>query len=358
MKNTIRIIFVLLAACGSASLLGARETEQEIAFRPAEYKVPSATFFRNGSTVYVAFDIVVPAHCLRSGEALVITPQIDNGSHSVILPSISLEGYNYRMIRRAKTPREQADDPHTYLTHIAYRGRQVTLHYQTSVLYTDKMNGSKLYAVRETVSCCGRGGTLIAPVQRRLLNGTAITSTTQSPAPAPPAQQESWGFGDSYTENFGNRSVFKLNSEEIDPAVLKGAYAAFVDKVKRMTHKGATLTNIFVNTTASPEGLVSRNAELALQRGKVMSNMIVKDLGVDPSMVVMSDKAENWDGLEAAVEVSDLPNKKQVLNVIRTVEPLEERKAALKRLDNYQAILDIIYTLRNCTVTVFYITKE
>ena len=122
----------------------------------------------------------------------------------------------------------------------------------------------------------------------------------------------------------------------------------------------ATITSLSIKGYASPEGTYKGNAYLAENRAKALLNY-VKDRydlsGVDLSV---DFEPEDWEGLEAAIEEGNLPDKEELLAIIRADEPADwdAREWKLKALNggtSYKILLRDVYpALRHSDYRVNY----
>lgn len=91
----------------------------------------------------------------------------------------------------------------------------------------------------------------------------------------------------------------------------------------------------------SPEGSYSFNQRLSKNRLNALKNYIQSRLPIPDSIFVQESRGINWIDLIALVEESDMPNKEDMLHILRDVPEIEEvdgrvtypRKKAMEQLD-------------------------
>ncbi len=116
---------------------------------------------------------------------------------------------------------------------------------------------------------------------------------------------------------------------------------------------------------SSPEGGYARNVELADGRCNNFKKYLAERFPIDAVRYAQVGWiAEDWAGLEMAVEKSNISQKEEVLSVIRNRRfDYDQREEALKQIypwsSVYRVLLDEIFPqLRRIEVTVSYIEEE
>ncbi len=107
---------------------------------------------------------------------------------------------------------------------------------------------------------------------------------------------------------------------------------------------------ILIKGYASPDGPQDWNVTLSKNRAKVVANFVSRELrrrGLKqarvPDFFEQMNTPEDWEGLRREIEKSDLPaNQKQaVLNILASNMSLDEKEAALRKADAWQALVDV-----------------
>lgn len=128
--------------------------------------------------------------------------------------------------------------------------------------------------------------------------------------------------------------------------------------------ENAKISHIVLAGYASPEGAVQLNQKLGYDRAVSLRSYIVKNTGVDASLIDIHNGGVDWLGLRAAVEESDMPGRQEVLDIIDNVPIWDPkvgkgRHGTLMRLNggrtyNYM-MKNIFPDLRNATyIRIYY----
>ncbi len=88
----------------------------------------------------------------------------------------------------------------------------------------------------------------------------------------------------------------------------------------------ATITAITITGYASPEGTSAANLAISGYRAQALRNYIGATYGLPADLFIVREMGEDWYGLEEMVVQSDLPQREQVLAVIRGTDNLDRRE--------------------------------
>ena len=115
--------------------------------------------------------------------------------------------------------------------------------------------------------------------------------------------------------------LYSINRADIKTSELKAAdiaalkdYVAMVALNDRMAVKGVTTSSY-----ASPDGPLTLNEKLSVQRGQAAEKYLKKEYGKMPELTnLFSSKttAEDWDGFKTLVQESSLADKDLILRVL------------------------------------------
>ena len=151
-----------------------------------------------------------------------------------------------------------------------------------------------------------------------------------------------------------------ITSAEQHSAVMTQAAKA-MDKV--LANKNATITNMYIYVSNSPEGAERLNKTLVRNRFRAARNFFEKDLKLantpmsrNPKFVVQQTVSENWPGLYMLIEDSNIGNKKQIVSDLKNAPNAAARNRVL---DSYIAKVPelkntILPVLRRADFFVFY----
>lgn len=154
---------------------------------------------------------------------------------------------------------------------------------------------------------------------------------------------------------------FKVNSDKIE-----ADYMGNAETIERLRHELGTylerpeaIDSLVLFSSSSPEGSLDVNKNLSRARSKMTTNLVEELFpNVDRSRVtVHSHVDEDWSGLLMLVQNdTELYGREQILEIFRTVEDSEVRKAKLKALEGGKVYSNLIKKhyddLRYCIVEV------
>lgn len=268
-----------------------------------------------------------------------LVPVLRSGSDSLELASLMLNGpQSDRMYRRKRALGYQlerlSEKPYLVLREGEHPLPAVS--YRARVPYTDWMAKAELLLRDVPCDCDARLQPVrveisrIPPVQVVLKDTVLVHDTIYMSAKKTPVWKET-------TEYKGYRAdiYFPGGSFEIIPehTLNREAWWKFNQEVNSLqARKGNTLLGITVTGYASPEGSYEMNENLAHRRARILKTYLEQH---SPDMYIeirTAWVAENWDELEEMVAASQLPEREEILEIIRNTAAPEARKAKLKIL--------------------------
>lgn len=136
-----------------------------------------------------------------------------------------------------------------------------------------------------------------------LITGTLAAATVTAQVPADSA-----------------KVYFRLGHRQYDPAFRNNSagITPFVKEVKR--HNAASnIERITVRSYTSPDGSNAANERLSRNRCSSISELILNETGIDPSLIHTEAEGIAWDELLRMVEAdADVPYREEVLELLRT----------------------------------------
>jgi len=142
--------------------------------------------------------------------------------------------------------------------------------------------------------------------------------------------------------------LYTINQSNIKPSELKAAdiqalkdYIALVMQNERMEVKG--LTN---SSYASPDGPLTLNEKLSVQRGKAAEKYLQKEYGKIPELAQLfstQTTAEDWEGFKALVQESSIADKELILRVLSMYQDPVVREQEIKNMSTaYETLAEQI----------------
>lgn len=343
MKKLYTFIYML----GCTSFLYAQNPEE------GTFLVKEKNAERVGNDLVITLKADISSLQLSRNQSLVCTPLVESGDSIRALDPIIING----KVRHILYERMERTDK-TEVEIRRYNKKEQTVDYLARTPYADWMEKAVVTLV---VDDCGCGWKALSENRNPLFALNFAEPVVIDPMlvyvkPAPEAVKARHLDGSAYLDFPVNQTAIHPDYRN-NPAELKKIQQT-VEAVKNDPY--ATITSLSIKGYASPEGTYKGNAYLAENRAKALLNY-VKDRydlsGVDLSV---DFEPEDWEGLEAAVEKGNLPDKEELLAIIRADEPADwdAREWKLKALNggtSYKVLLRDVYpSLRHSDYRVDY----
>lgn len=125
------------------------------------------------------------------------------------------------------------------------------------------------------------------------------------------------------------KTQFRINRSQAsdDAAVLKT-----VERVKALRESGAVIKKIKVDGRSSIDGPVDANLSLSRQRAQYTAGLLAKQSALVGVPVERYGSGEDWETFEKLVSESNLPAKREVLNVIRSSHSKNDKEYLLRTM--------------------------
>ena len=155
---------------------------------------------------------------------------------------------------------------------------------------------------------------------------------------------------------------YLVNTSNVRPAEMNSTEVkAIKDFISSGVKKGYVFKNMNVSAYASPDGELSRNANLAEERANSASKAMQAEfkklkiaVGTADDFYKKVTTAEDWDGFKKLMEASKIADKDLILRVLTMYADLEVREKEIKNLSKtYLEISDqILPKLRRAVLTL------
>ena len=285
---------------------------------------------KDGTFLYVKMDVDLQDAKPRANEAVVVVPQVKNGSRVADLQPMGLYSHNMWYIFARKGKNASGD-----VNELQFRGRAPeTVEYETRIPYESWMNGASLVLEKRSQGCCGKEknqteSTWLASFEDDLIFAPAdtveIRDTVVVKELVPVVRSVS---GRAFLD-------YAANSIQIDPNYHSnsrelGYVRASLDSVRMVP--GAQIRKIWIKGFASPEGPYERNHYLALHRTQALRDYVVKAYGISEELFEVEFVAENWEDFREYVAASSLEDKEEILKIVDLDRAVDDKEALIKRL--------------------------
>ena len=291
---------------------------------------------------------------VKSTGAVVITPRIVGANDSIELKSVGIYGR-----RRYFSNLRNGINGVTGKEEMSYRDSDNPgkITYNSFVPYEEWMNGAVLKLHRSDCGCCN---TVLSQED----NNIALYEKAAPYIPVlvyavPVAEKvksrtlEGSAFVDFVVDKTDIRPEYRNNVVEL------AKIRATIDSVRN--DKDVTITNIWLKGYASPESPYAHNTDLAKGRTKAVKDYVQGYYKFAPEIFSTDYEPENWAGLRAFVEKSDLEHRAEILDIIDSDMKPDPKEWKIKSTykEEYQYLLKTCYpALRRTDYRVAYTISE
>mgnify|MGYP001024586093 FL=1 len=305
---------------------------------------------RTENTVYINTDIDVSGIKRGSNREAWIRPMIVNGTDTLRLDGIMVAGRNrYYQAERHNTAAKNN------LT--LYRSSEslTTVPYKTSVPYQPWMNGADLVVSVEYRGCCGADlePSTVTPIASLDFEPKRFVPAFNWIAPQAETVKHRELRGQAFIDFPVNKIViypdYRRNTVEL------AKIQATIDSVHN--DKDITITALSIKGFASPEGPWNNNVRLAKGRTAALKTYVEQLYNFAPDFIQTSYEPEDWDGLLAYVEKSNITNREEILKLIDSDMEPDAKNSALERTypSQYSFLLANVYpALRHSDYKIEY----
>ena len=311
----------------------------------AQSRITDQSLVHDGKDAIVTFKIETDDNSIPSKRKEVIMPYIYNGKDTVWLETVEVYGKN--RYKREKQENHLNGNKEWDLE----EGQMIkgdVYSYRDTAPLKRWMAPANLGIRREIVGCACEdeladeevaSATLFQepPLEpRRIPKNFAVADATRE-----------WDFGQDELE-----IIFKVSKIEIDSSVFNneitfGKILSAVDKI--YSNPKFRVDKIEIAGYASPEGSRSFNNWLGQNRAKALIDYIIENrpqYNLTADNFRLRNGEENWAGLRRHLLNSTIEEKDQVIEIIDTDLPDEEKKLKIKAIDKgkvWKKMLDQVY---------------
>ena len=355
MKRFTIIILTLIAFCGVSQLVEAKQKQTVV----PSAKIDSLSVQRNEGYMSIKLFFDFGGLKVRSNRAMLYTPRIIGATDTVELKSVGI----YGRARYLQQQRYSRNNELTFITgkdEMGIRKKDLSdslLAYEVVVPYEPWMDGARIELTNSECGCCD---------QVLGLSNDSIYDYVDKIKPFQPTPV----YLQPVAEKIKTRAIsgqafidFVVNRTEIDPnyrnnIVELGKIRATIDPLA--TDDDITVKEVFIKGFASPEAPYERNAELAKGRTESLREY-VSNLYNFGDVIDTDYEAEDWAGLRAYVEKSNLKNRDAILALIDSDRDPDSKELMIKRSyrDDYRHLYTDCYpALRHSDYRIEYTIRS
>lgn len=347
----MRKILILISCIAFVASASAQNSHRGRKFEGV--RVSNVEMKHVGDTLHIAMDMELGSKDLRSNRATIYTPILYNGDNEIVLPSVGVYGHNHYITAL------RAEEQHHMIPmdwQLWERDLPAEVAYKSDVEYMPWMNGAELALVEQFYGCHNRlmgiADVVLGEYREPIIVTTYIFVL--------PEVVESGTTRYTRTAQLD----FPQNVATIE-ANFDGNSKAIADI--NTTFKGigsnseATITQLCVRGSVSPEGERDFNMELAHERAQALLSHIRSIVEVPDSAVNIVYDTDNWAKVREWVAASKLSNREAITRYIDTHMGLANLNELLIRRfpGEYHEIFEKFYpTLRFAEYKVDYNVKN
>lgn len=343
MKKLYTLIYML----GCTSFLYAQNPEE------GTFLVKEKDAERVGEDLVITMKADISSMEVSRNQSLVCTFLVESGDSVRALAPIIING-KVRHILYERMERSDKEE----LEIRRYNDTEQQVDYLARTPYADWMEKADVTLVMDD---CGCGWKALSQNRDKLFALNFAEPVVIDPMlvyvkPAPEEVKARHLDGSAYLDFPVNQTTIQPDYRN-NPTELKKIQQT-IEAVKNDPY--ATITSLSIKGYASPEGTYKGNAYLAENRAKALLNYVKDHYDLSGVELSVDFEPEDWEGLEAAVEKGNLPDKEELLAIIRADEPADwdTREWKLKSLNggsSYKSLLRDVYpSLRHSDYRVNY----
>ena len=349
MRNIYRILLLSVLACSA----GAAHAENEVSYL-SQIGISGREVVKQDREVQLSMQVDMSRLRIRTQHTVALTPVLvsEDGSREAAFPPIVIDGGTRNRVYLRAQRLESVELPpyHDESSQVIIRrrnGKEQSYDYCATTPYERWMLDGHIELREEVHGCvnCGEGRS------EESLPGSVLPEfipdyrlDTGAPAPEPVKVR---------AETRTARLQFLRDSYKILPDLKNNR--AELDTVSHSillvkNNPDVTITGIYITGYASPEGTVAHNLRLSENRALALGDYISRQDQIDPELLHVTWKGEDWEGLRAALDrFPGLLKRDEVLRIID--ECTGDRDACEKKLQQiepptiYQRLLNEVYPL-------------
>lgn len=332
----------------------------------ANYRISDLSVVKTGKDLRISFRLAIKPKATRSGYKLTIIPVLQGNNIRQELTPVEVIERKSRIIdyRKKLSHAKQNREPKKFLFK-ATNGDDIQ--YYTSIPFESWMSKGSLSVYALSQGCCK---TLILPTDTLLSSINLSQSLTprfsskdmSSIAQIQGEELKKWDFGKNSPQ-----ISFPQGCTEIKMDYLSNKES--LTEINKAINLIANAPNslfkmIEISGFASPEGNSAQNYELSSNRAIALKNYIQQQIPeLEDNHFRLVNGHENWSELRKLIEMSKMPQKKDILSIMDTTKSSGNLK---ERLMNYQGGYAYMYMVHNffpllrnaCSLSIFYIKPE
>lgn len=304
--------------------------------------ISNASLWQQGESLYINMQMDMRNVNIGSDRMLTLTPiLIGPNNNNVVLPDIIINGH-----RRQKVYLRALALDKTNKLELPYNKNEI-LNYTQVIPYQPWMENAYLNLEENLCGCAGHQEVV---AQELILNGVSTEAKRLAALqPMPAYIQPKAEIVKARSEQYEAHLDFPVSKAVILPNFMNNQtellnIRSMFNKIQN--DKKLTVTGIYIEGFASPEGPLKLNEQLSQSRAAALKEYLSVHEQIPAKLYHVSFGGENWDGLVKALENSTLKDKETFLNIIKNTSDINRRKEEIRRVGGgapYQVMLKELY---------------
>ena len=313
--------------------------------------ISNASLWQQGELLYIDMQIDMRNLKVSNDRSLTLTPVLADAQNNVVLPDIIINGRRKQKAYLRTISLDKANKIELP------SDKNEIVNYTQVIPYQPWMENANLNLEEEL---CGCGGQQEVLAQELILSGVSTEAKRLAALqPQPSYIQPKAELVKARSEQYEAHLDFPVSKAVILPDFMNNQTELrniqnMLNKVQN--EKKLTVTGVYIEGFASPEGPLKLNEQLSKSRAEALKNYLSIHEQIPAKLYNVSFGGENWAGLVKALENSNIQDKTTFLNIIRNTSDINRRKEEIKRVGGgapYRLMLQEIYpSLRkvNCRI--------
>ncbi|MFI3315551.1 MAG: hypothetical protein R3Y04_07815 [Rikenellaceae bacterium] len=354
--NKITAAAMGLLLCG---VLETASAENVAIYERFDEPVETTNLKREGCIVPISFVVTVSNSDLSFDNARVYTPVLVNGEWRQELPAMIVKGSSYKVVTADEVTfkEDDVDTTEYYISYTKPMAKSLDAAYEYDVKFSPEMRGAKLILELEDKDY-NRGlkdgkawwkkeaGELedIEVVQLGVVDFSHLEVYDQTLFVYT---------NKMLTEDFDNKSVFKISSDKIQKDAFCTKFQTLVDNVEKLLADDIYVRKVDVAVSASLDGPFEKNEELAAKREEAIKAIMEdKFPELRPRAIKYTNVAENWESFVEDAKAKGFYD--EIRDIVESKEEPDVKEKMLRSSDFRREVIEVCIENRNCLITVVY----
>jgi outer membrane protein OmpA-like peptidoglycan-associated protein len=315
-----------------------------------------------GDSMHVHMVIDLTNLSLDKNRYLTLTPVLSGNNQEKKLPEVLVNGTTRHKAYKRAVALGGNSNPDYYAVIKLDNDNRKQIHYSQVLPYEKWMDSSFLDLQEDFCGCGGyRQETNVDRVGHYVYVETPKPEFNPQLAYIQPEVEKV----KTRKENWESFLDFPVNKSDILPNYMNNpTELAKIESLFQAIHsdKNLTVQKIDIIGYASPEGSISHNEQLSKQRAEAFKSYLSSKMAFPSNVYYIKYGGENWEGLEVAVDKSDMADKGAILDIIQNTADVNARKNKIKAYNKgatYRQMLSTIYPkLRKVVSSIQYSVHE